>query len=231
LVSPSCIRFARVICLQFKSLPLPRATRILKTLGGYLRTVGTCLMNEMILEHSEKEKRKPSLVVIIAVLCVMQLLTACCCIIGYVRDLGQESKRLVALNWDDPFVAERAKQFNLPQVIQQYDQVIIAIESYYEDNGVYPSELSALVPEYLPEVPGIYIRKGERLTYSPEPWSEGLTPFTFHTSGHYPGLAFMHGWMLYYCPEEFEGCNDPGDRHYRQFRINSRWIWINRSAL
>ncbi len=184
-----------------------------------------------IAQGSKLRKRRSFSKAILPILCATQLLTACCCIISYARNLNQESKSLVVINWDDPFVAERAKQFNLSQVIQQYDQVIIAIESYYEDNGAYPLGLSALVPEYLSEVPGIYIRKGERLTYSPEPWVEGLTPFTFHIYGHYPGLAFMHGWMLYYCPEKFESCNGSGDRHYRQYRINDRWIWINRSAL
>jgi hypothetical protein len=138
---------------------------------------------------------------------------------------------LVVINQDDPFVVERSKQFNLPQVIQQYDQVINAIESYHRDHGVYPPELSDLVPDYLTKAPGIYIRRGERLTYSPELEREGAAPFTFYIYGHYPGLAFMHGWELKYCPKELDLCNETNDRHYHPHRINDRWIWISRSAL
>jgi hypothetical protein len=155
--------------------------------------------------------------------------------IGILAGIDYESRRipesLVVINQDDPFVVERAKQFNLPQVIQQYDQVINAIESYHQDHGVYPPELSALVPDYLPRVPGIYIRRGERLTYAPEPEQEGAAPFTFYIYGHYPGLAFMHGWELEYCPKELDLCNETNDRHYHPHRINDRWIWISRSAL
>ena len=136
------------------------------------------------------------------------------------------------INYDDPFIAQRADEFNLPQVILEYDQVICAIEKFYQDKGSYPSDLKALVPNYLSKVPEIHIRNGERLEYHPEPMSQDVvTPFTFNIYGHYPGLAFMHGWYLYYCPITDEGCNNSGDRHYRQFRINDRWIWINSSAL
>ena len=110
-----------------------------------------------IAQGSKLRKRRSFSKAILPILCATQLLTACCCIISYARNLNQESKSLVVINWDDPFVAERAKQFNLSQVIQQYDQVIIAIESYYEDNGAYPLGLSALVPEYLSEV--LYLHK------------------------------------------------------------------------
>jgi hypothetical protein len=155
--------------------------------------------------------------------------------VGILTGIGYESRRipesLVVINEDDPFVVERAKQFDLPQVIQQYDQVINAIESYHQDHGAYPPELSALVPDYLPKVPGIYIRRGERLTYAPRPEQEGAAPFTFYIYGHYPGLAFMHGWELKYCPKELDLCNETNDQHYHPHRINDRWIWISRSAL
>lgn len=161
-----------------------------------------------------------------------------CCLggaVGILAGISYESRRipesLVVINQDDPFVVERAKQFDLPQVIQQYDQVINAIERYHQDFGVYPPELSALVPDYLPKAPGIYIRRGERLTYAPEPEQEGAAPFTFYIYGHYPGLDSMHGWELKYCPKELDLCNETNDRHYHPHRINDQWIWVSRSAL
>jgi hypothetical protein len=138
---------------------------------------------------------------------------------------------LVVINQDDPFVVERAKQFDLPRVIQQYDQVINAIEGYHQDHGIYPLELSTLVPDYLPKAPGMYIRRGERLIYAPEPEQEGAAPFTFYIYGHYPGLAFMHGWEPKFCPSELGLCNEWNDRRYHPHRINDRWIWTSRSAL
>jgi hypothetical protein len=155
--------------------------------------------------------------------------------IGISIGIGYESSRMPesqsVINQDDPFVVEIANQFRLPQVIQQYDQVINAIESYYHDHGIYPPDLSTLVPEYLPKIPDIYIRRGETLTYASEPEQEGAAPFTFYVSGHYPGLAFMHGWEFKYCPKEFDLCNETNDRHYHPHRINDRWIWISSSAL
>jgi hypothetical protein len=153
------------------------------------------------------------------------------CVGAFLYSQARQPETLIVINRDDPFIAEREKQFKLSQVIPQYDQVILAIWAYYQDNERYPTDLSELVPTYLSKTPGIYIRNGERLTYSPEPLADGDAPFTFYIYGHYPGLAFMHGWMLYYCPERYEGCNSEGDRHFRSRRINQRWIWINRSAL
>ena len=162
----------------------------------------------------------------------IQFLMLCSFAILWLRS-NQKPESLIVINYDDAFIAKRADEFDLPLVILQYEPVIIAIEKYYQDHGNYPSDLTILVPQYLPKIPGIYIANGERLTYKPEPLTEHaiVTSFTFHIYGHYSGLASMHGWLLYYCPIEFEGCNDPGDRHFRQFRVNDRWVWINRSAL
>ncbi|TEU19423.1 MAG: hypothetical protein E3J21_03735 [Anaerolineales bacterium] len=176
-------------------------------------------------------KQVPYKNLIIAFLSLGQLLTMCFCVGAFLFDQPRQPETLVVINQDDPFIAEREEQFNLAQVIQQYDQVILAIEAYQRDNGEFPTDLSQLEPTYLPKEPGIYIRNGERLTYLPEPLADDNAPFTFYIYGHYPGFAFMHGWMLYYCPEHYEGCNSEGDRHFRSFRINQRWIWINRSAL
>jgi hypothetical protein len=162
-------------------------------------------------------------VVTTVLLCMAQCIT--------LHILSRNTKSLVVINYEDRFVADRASQFDLPRVIQQYDQVINELDRYYYAHGAYPDALSTLVPEYLPEMPGIYIRKGERLTYTPVPLAESNPPFTFYIYGHYPGLAFMHGWMLYYCPDVYSGCNAPGDRHFHPHRVNYRWIWISRSAL
>jgi hypothetical protein len=180
--------------------------------------------------NNSPSNRNPTSIAIIGFLCVTQSLTICCLAGSWCRS-SRKPESLVVINQDDPFVVQRAKQFDLPQAIQQYDQVTNAIERYHQDYGTYPPDLSALVSEYLSTVPRIYIRNGERLAYSPEPLIEGYPPFTFYIYGHYPGLAFMHGWMLYYCPAEFDGCNASGDRHYHPHRVNYRWIWISRSAL
>ena len=135
------------------------------------------------------------------------------------------------INIQDPFIEERENQFHLSEVIPRYDEVINAIERYYLDHGDYPNDLNTLVPFYLTQVPGVYIRSGEYLTYAPEPWNENTPPFTFSIRGHYPFPAFMHGWDLVYCPSTYEGCAEGGDRHTRVFRVNDRWIWVHSSAL
>ncbi|MGC9393922.1 MAG: hypothetical protein ACP5J4_03615 [Anaerolineae bacterium] len=132
---------------------------------------------------------------------------------------------------EDPFIRQREIEFTLSRVIPKYDKVIWAIEAYQQDYAEYPQTLENLVPEYLDEVPGIYIRKGSELSYKPEPYWEAAASFTFYITGHYPGLASMHGWKLLYCPVEFDRCNTEGDRHFREFRVNDDWIWINESAL
>ena len=144
-----------------------------------------------------------------------------------------KAESLIVINYDNAFIAERAKEYDLAQIILQYDPVIYAIEKYYKDEGIYPLSLSALVPKYLSKVPSIYIRNGERLVYLTEPLTQhsSVTPFTFYIYGHYSGFASMHGWFLYYCPITFDGCNNKGDRHVSMYRINDRWVWINSSAL
>jgi hypothetical protein len=125
------------------------------------------------------------------------------------------------------FIVRIEKDFDLSSVLPEYNKVIDAIEEYYENWGHYPARLADLVPDYLPEVPGIYIRNGERLTYKPEPMYESTPSFTFSIYGHYPGLAFMHGWTLFYCPVSYEGCTAGGS----SYRINDLWLWIHSSAL
>jgi hypothetical protein len=168
----------------------------------------------------------PFLFIVVVFLCVSQSITA-----YLLHKSSRRPESLVAINRDDPFILERVDQFDLPRVIEQYDQVINAIDSYYQVNGTHPSDLSALVPQYLPRIPFVYIRNGEKLVYSPDAERPGRAPFTFYIYGHYPGLAFMHGWELRYYPVELDYCNEPNDRHYHPYRVNHRWIWISRSAL
>ena len=135
------------------------------------------------------------------------------------------------VNIQDLFIRDREKEFHLSRVIPKYDEVIAGIEKYYQDHGSYPEELDILVPTYLTQEPGIYLRSGEYLTYEPHPWRENTPSFTFSISGHYPFLAFMHGWELIYCPSTYLGCAAGGDRHIRVYRVNDWWIWIHSSAL
>ncbi len=130
-------------------------------------------------------------------------------------------------NIDDYFVLKIKSDFELASVLPEYDKVIYAIEEYHQDFGQYPASLSDLIPNYLPEIPPIYIRNGERLTYKLEPLYENTPPFTFTIYGHYPGLAFMHGWYLFYCPITYTGCFSEGN----SYRLNEHWIWIHSPAL
>ncbi len=188
------------------------------------------------MNHSEKSYRR--LILLVTILCVSQALSICGLGVLWIRS-NQKPESLVIINYDDPFIAERVKEFDLPQVIMQYDQVINAIEKFYQDKGYYPQDLKDLTPTFLSKVPGIYIRNGEKLTYAPESSfpdtpifpDTKVAPFTFNIYGHYTGLAFMHGWFLIYCPSKYDDCNSSGDRHIHSFRINDRWIWINSSAL
>jgi len=111
--------------------------------------------------------------------------------------------------------------------ISRYDVVIDANEEYKNDNGEYPANLDALVPEYIHRIPGIYMKFGEELTYEPIPsaWYDH-SPFTFELYGHY---LSMHGQTLKYCPINI--CYFEDDRHYTPVRINDRWIWVYSSAL
>ncbi len=143
----------------------------------------------------------------------------------------EKSSPHAEINLQDPFIMDREREFHLSRVIPKYDQVITAIEQYYQDNGSYPEELNVMIPNYLPEEPGIYLRGREYITYEPEPWMENTPPFTFSLYGHYPFPAFMHGWELIYCPSSYSGCAAGGDRHIRAYRVNDRWIWVHGSAL
>jgi hypothetical protein len=113
--------------------------------------------------------------------------------------------------------------------IARYDEVIDAIEEYRDDHGEYPPSLDALVPDYLADAPGIFIKFGERLTYEPKP-SIGCeaAPFTFELYGH--DRSGIHGQILRFCPEEL-GLPDKEGRDTAPERINERWIWLYSSAL
>jgi hypothetical protein len=143
----------------------------------------------------------------------------------------ETSAQQVEVNIGNSFIKERENEFHLSRVLPKYDEVISAIEQYYKDRGTYPEKLSDLVPQYLSQEPGIYIRSGEYLNYEPETRRENTPPFTFSVRGHYPFPAFMHGWELTYCPSTFSGCAEGGDRHIYAFRVNDRWLWIHSSAL
>ena len=136
----------------------------------------------------------------------------------------------VEVNTQDPFMEERENEFHLSRVIPKYDEVVTAIEQYYQDHGSYPEKLNDLIPTYLTQEPGIYLRNGEYLTYEPKSRQTGAPPFTFLVAGHYPALASMHGWDLVYCPSMYTGCATGGDRHIYTYRVNDRWIWIHGSA-
>jgi hypothetical protein len=116
----------------------------------------------------------------------------------------------------------------LDHAIERYDVVINAIETYRTDYGHYPANLEDLVPSYLPEIPGKYMKFGEMLIYEPHPsaWYDHA-PFTFELYGHYYGI---HGQTLKYCPVETNPCYE-GARKITPSRINDRWIWVYSSAL
>jgi hypothetical protein len=80
---------------------------------------------------------------------------------GFFAGVWYKSKQTpenpVVVNQDDEYIAYRARRFDLPQVIQQYDQVINA----------------------LPKVPDVYIKKGDGLVYSSESALAGDAPFSF----------------------------------------------------
>lgn len=144
---------------------------------------------------------------------------------------AQAPDSLIAINTDDEMVVDMVQRYDVKRAIAQYELTICAIERYHSEQGMYPPDLEALVPTYLPAVPGIYIRAGETLVYSPIPKMEAGAPFAFYVYGHHTGFQFMHGWELMYCPAELDLCGEPNNRHYHPHRINERWLWINRSAL
>jgi hypothetical protein len=120
-------------------------------------------------------------VIIVGILSTTQAITLVGLIVLWVQFNTNKPEALIFIDHDNPFIAARAKEFDLPHVILYYEPVINAIEQYNNDNGNYPPDLETLVPDYLPKVPGIYIRKGERSTYKPSPRTERatVTPFTF----------------------------------------------------
>lgn len=116
----------------------------------------------------------------------------------------------------------------LNQAIKRYDVVIDAIESYRAAHGRYPANLNDLVPEYLPELPGRYMKFGKTLTYEPNTSLEyDHAPFVFELYGQYYGI---HGQTLKYCPVTVEPCFEK-QGHLTPSRINARWIWVYSSAL
>lgn len=116
----------------------------------------------------------------------------------------------------------------LNQAIRRYDIVIDAIEAYRSDYGRYPTNLSILVPKYLPELPGHYMKFGKILTYEPITSSEyDHAPFVFELYGQYYGI---HGQTLKYCPITIDPCFIKAG-HLTPSRINARWIWVYSSAL
>jgi hypothetical protein len=137
---------------------------------------------------------------------------------------------LVVINNADEFTKQISQAFDLPAVIERYDQVINALEMYHQEQGAYPQTLADLVPSYLPFSPDISIRSGERLKYSPDA-KGGPVPFRFYIYGHYPGKASMHEWFLKYCPAQLDLCNETSDQQTYPLRINKRWIWISSLAL
>lgn len=153
-----------------------------------------------------------------------------CFLAGVCYRSNQIPESLTVINQDDEMVIKMARRYDLAQAIEQYDQVINAIERYHRDHGTYPPNLQALVPEYLPRAPEVYIKGGRRLEYSPDLEHEGGAPFTFYAYGNHTGTQFMHGWELEYCPEELNFCGELDDHLYHPHRINDQWIWVNRSA-
>lgn len=113
----------------------------------------------------------------------------------------------------------------------RYDPVINAIEKYHSEYGEYPPDLETLVPAFLDTPPGIYMKFGEYLSYSPvvEGQHYDHSPFKFELYGHY-SPEFLHGQTLKYCPIEIDPCFD-GNRHFTPIRINKRWILVYSSAL
>lgn len=115
----------------------------------------------------------------------------------------------------------------LNQAIRRYDVVIDAIETYRSDYGRYPANLNVLVPKYLPELPGRYMKFGKILTYESTASLEyDHAPFIFELYGLYFGI---HGQTLKYCPVTVDPCFEKVG-HLTPERINARWIWVYSSA-
>ena len=120
--------------------------------------------------------------------------------------------------------SKQMDNFLLNHGVARYDIAIDAIEEYKNDNGEYPPNLDALVPNYLHDAPKIYMKFGNRLTYEPKPYAwYDHSPFIFEVRGQYLSL---HGQVIKYCP--IDACFE-GDRRYN--RINDKWILFHLSAL
>lgn len=174
------------------------------------------------------------------ILCVLGLPTLLAFVVGLITNLVLLSKRLLRQNTNGivrlvtalvililaalPWLfGDAIDNVLVRYAIMRYDVAIDAIEQYHEDQGVYPPNLDALVPDYLSTVPGIYMKYGEILRYAPNSEWKYINqgPFTFELYGHYLG---MHGQILKYCPVEDNSCQE-----FR--RIDSRWVWAYSSAL
>jgi hypothetical protein len=148
---------------------------------------------------------------------------------GKINKTKQNSPNIYVTFDSESFDEYLDRKFNISEAIERYEIEIKAIDKYYQDHNQYPIDLDALVPDYLDKAPGIYIKHGNKLYYSITEHTlfEGL-PFSFKINGNYPGLAFIHGWSLYYCPIEVDGCNVD---YEGVNRIDDNWIWIHSSAL
>ena len=112
--------------------------------------------------------------------------------------------------------------------LRRYDTVIAAIEQHRLDHGIYPPNLDTLSPQYLASSPGIYMKYGDRLIYSPTDlaWDDHA-PFRFELHGTY---NLFHGRRLKYCPDSIDSCYESGTDRYVE-RINQNWIWVYSSGL
>jgi hypothetical protein len=128
--------------------------------------------------------------------------------------------RRLSVNWDEPSVE------SIEHAVDQYADVVDAIERYHAEQGRYPSSLTVLVPDYLTAVPGIYIEGGQVVEYLPMP-SFGA-PFTFYVYGHNTEQDLWRvweEWELRYCQQDL--CMYPTE-YYPLNRINEDWIWTYR---
>ena len=123
---------------------------------------------------------------------------------------------------------EEIKRAGVNQAIERYEPVVEAVESYKAEKGHYPETIQKLVPEYLTDMPGIYMKYGIDLAYQPEPTDRlDHAPFVFELYG---GYTSVHGQTLKYCPASIEPCYEGVEGLYTVERINERWIWVYSSA-
>jgi hypothetical protein len=123
------------------------------------------------------------------------------------------------------FYKDEIEDYLKHYAISRYDVVIDAIENYHTNNGHYPPSLNALVPAYLPAIPGMYMKFGEHLDYFPDPSQGGYVghgPFIFELTGMYAGI---HGQTLKYCPINYESCKS------FKSRMDDRWVFAYSTIL